>query len=82
MGSKDMRDAFNQVAQPKFSCSIAMQNYEREGAVEWQVLTFRGRDAAGAEFEVKSDRHSPNDDPNVVAAEVATKLLAEAEKTP
>lgn len=87
MGVQQMKAAFNDAAAPKFAAQVALQRYERDVTedgkpVEWQVLVFRGTAADGTPFEVVSDRHAPNDDPDLVAREVATKLLAQAEKTP
>lgn len=87
MGVASMKASFNDTAQPRYSAQVALQRYERDvneagNPIEWQVLVFRGTAQDGTPFEVVSERHPPNDDPDLVAREVATKLLAQAGPTP
>lgn len=75
MGIAEVRNAFNEVAQPIFSCTKALMRNEPDAGVEWQVITFYGTANDGAPFEVASTRHHPGDDPNAVAAETAKSFL-------
>lgn len=81
MSVAGLRESFNAVSQPAFTCTLALLDYERETdpvtrkLKEWQVLLFRGTSAVGAPFEVKSDRLLGGADLNAAAKEVAQKLL-------
>lgn len=76
MGVGELREAFNAVSQPAgITCTLALLDYERHNAVESQVLLFRGTDAAGAAFEIKSDRLRAGTDVNLAAKETAQRLL-------
>lgn len=75
MGISDVRDAFNAIVVPMYSCTQAYQRYVREAGTELQVLEFHGVSADGTPFEVTSQRHRPSDDPNAIATETATQFL-------
>lgn len=75
MGVADLRDAFNAVAQPRYSCQRATLRYEPGDGLQFQILEFYGSDAYGAPFSAKSDRLRPGTDVNKAAAAVAQALL-------
>lgn len=75
MGVADLRDAFNAVSQPRYSCQRATLGYEPGDGVQYQRLEFSGSSASGVPFFVKSDRLRPNTDVNKAAAAVAQALL-------
>lgn len=79
MGIGELRESFNSVSQPAFTCTLALLDYERgqvDGKnVEWQVLLFRGTSADGTPFEIKSERHPGNIDINAAAKATAQMLL-------
>lgn len=80
MGAAELRSAFNEIAEPaRFSCTKAELGYEHHEEVQWQVLTFRGTDANGGAFVVRSERLRPESDVMTVAREVAAKLIAAPE---
>lgn len=70
MGVGQLRDAFNAVAQPEFTCRKALLSYENAHDVQWQVLTFSGIASNGAEFTVNSQRIEPHGD--IIAAATKT----------
>ncbi|MFA6267669.1 MAG: hypothetical protein WC670_18375 [Pseudolabrys sp.] len=55
MGVKELREAFNSVASPRFSANVALMDYSRAHDTEWQILTFSGTAADGSAFTIKSD---------------------------
>lgn len=81
MSVAGLREAFNAVSEPAFTCTLALLDYERETdpetrkLKEWQVLLFRGTSAVGAPFEIKSDRLPGGIDFNNAAKIVAQNLL-------
>lgn len=76
MGVAELRSAFNEVAElAGFTCARAELTYEPGDGVQWQRLTFRGTDAAGKPFVVRSDRLRPETDVALAAKEVATRLV-------
>lgn len=75
MGIADIRDAFNQVARPAYSCSTAYHRYTRDVDGEKQMLEFRGRDADGAEFSIEANDLPSGSDLQVIAAQTAKRLL-------
>jgi hypothetical protein len=75
MGVAELREAFNSVSEPKATCNLATQAYERAGGKEWQVLVFRGTTQDGGTFEIKSARLEPRTDLNLAAREAAQQLL-------
>lgn len=79
MGTAELRDAFNDGAGVAGSASKVMLGYESHGGVQYQRLTFRGTRAAGAAFEMVSDRLRPETDVMAAAREMGLKL---AEGTP
>lgn len=80
MGIADIRNAFNEVVRPQYSCGKAMMALVRDDGTEWQVITFHGTSSQGDPFEIASSRHSPNDNPEVIARETATAFLLEPPK--
>lgn len=82
MGVGELRDAFNSVSQPAFTCTMALLDYARGHDTESQILLFRGTDAAGAPFEIKSDALRANTDLNLAAKEVAQRLLDQRKPAP
>lgn len=75
MGVAELREAFNSVSEPKATCNIATQRYERANGQEWQVLQFHGTTSDGGAFEITSQRLAPRTDLNVAAKEAAQQLL-------
>lgn len=79
MGASDLRDAFNAVAAPRFTCTQAFMDYAGSDhgvpAGQFQILKFSGRTDAGNGFEVQSAPLAPETDVNAAAREVAQKLL-------
>lgn len=75
MGTKELREAFNSVSQPKANCTLALQGYERDSGGEWQILTFRGTTQGGGTFEIRSNKLKPRTDLNEAAKEAAQQLL-------
>lgn len=75
VAATDLRDAFNAVSEPAFSCVRAFLNYEAGDGIQFQRLTFSGTGADGSVFEVRSDKLRPDTDVNLAAAAVARKLL-------
>ena len=79
MGSAEIKDAFNAVAQPNMQAAVALIWLERDDAgKEWQVMLFRGTKASGEAFEAKTDRHDPAVDPVALARTIAKQLTEEA----
>lgn len=75
MGVGELRDAFNSVSQPAFTCTLALLDYVRAHDTESQILLFRGMASDGTAFEIKSDPLRRNADLNNAAKEVAQRLL-------
>jgi hypothetical protein len=78
MGVSELREAFNAVAAPRFTCQRALLDYQREGTAEWQILSFSGIAADGRAFDVKSARIKPGGDVVVAARETANTLLGDS----
>lgn len=76
MGVADLVAAFNLVAEPRFTCVKAFLTYEPGDGIQWQRLTFRGTDAGGLPFEVRTDRLRPETDLAAAARSVAADMLA------
>lgn len=77
MGVAELHSAFNEVAElAGFTCARAELSYESGDGIQWQRLVFRGTDAAGKPFVVRSDRLRHETDVTLAAKEVATKLIA------
>lgn len=75
MGVGELREAFNSVSQPVLTCTLALLDYERANGKEWQILLFRGTDADGKPFEIKSQDIGPGVDVNQIARETAQRAL-------
>lgn len=75
-GVKGLREAFNAVSEPIFSCRMALLSYERKHDTEFQILTFRGTGRDGSGFEIKSDDLRPGASLADACAATATRLLA------
>lgn len=82
MGVAELREAFNSVSEPRFTCNLAQQGYTRLGGKEWQILLFRGTTAAGGDFEIVSQPLEAKTDLNVAAKEAAQQLLDQESTTP
>lgn len=81
MGVAELREAFNAVAEPRFSASKALLSVERAHDVEWSRLTFSGIAADGTAFVVKSALVRPGGDVVLAARETAQTLIAPAAPT-
>jgi hypothetical protein len=75
MSAADLREAFNSVAEPRFTASQAFLSYERAENVESQRLIFKGIGADGNGFTVQSDALPAGTDVNAAARATATALL-------
>lgn len=76
LGTSGLREAFNEISRPAgFNCTMALLDYERKHDTEFQILRFRGKDAAGADFEIKSNDLRPNTDLATACRETAQLLL-------
>jgi hypothetical protein len=75
MGVKDLRKAFNDIAEPSYSCTLALMDTHRAHGVEGVILTFVGTKADGEQFTITSRPVMRTDEVNSVAAETAQKLL-------
>jgi hypothetical protein len=82
MGVADLRAAFNNVAEPVFSCQRATLSYKNEHDRQFQILSFSGTDAAGKPFSINSEMLRPGTDVNLAAAAVAQSLLDRKEPAP
>lgn len=82
MGIGELRQAFNDICQPAFTCTLALLDYERgDNNTESQILLFRGTAADGTPFEIKSAPLSGDIDLNGAAKTVAQKLLDQRKPT-
>lgn len=83
MGTKELRQSFNEVLGTEGNCIKALLEYEppRGDGIQWQVLYFSGSWASGAGFAIKSDRIRPNGDVNLMARETAERLLQQKGST-
>lgn len=80
MSISGVRDAFNEVGTLSgVTCTMALMDMVRADGVEWTVLTFRGIDPGGNEFEVKSDRIPPGGS-NIEAARVTAQRQIDSGK--
>lgn len=75
MAATDLRDAFNSVSEPTFTCARALLGYETKDATQFQRLTFSGTGSDGSVFEIKSDQIRPDGDVNLAARQTAQRLL-------
>ena len=76
MGVAGLRDAFNSVASPRYTCGMAFLDTERDTAgKEWSRLRFHGTGADGAKFEVASERVMPGEDVISATKVTAHKLM-------
>lgn len=75
MGVKGLREAFNSVAAPAFTCTLALLDYKRAHDVESQILTFAGSAADGTPFQVTSEALRPQSDVIVAAKTTAQQML-------
>lgn len=75
-GAADLKNAFNSVSMPRFTCSLATLHYQQINGEEWQILTFRGTDAEGEPFEIDSGTEvKAGDQVNEHAKRLAKQLL-------
>lgn len=75
MGSGELRENFNSISQPAFTCTLALLDYDHANGKEWQILRFRGTGADGAPFEMVSQDIGPGADLNQAARETAQRML-------
>lgn len=75
-GVKGLREAFNATSEPVFTCTAATMAYERKHDTEFQILTFRGRNADGEPFVITSEDLRPGSDLAEACKETAGRLLA------
>ena len=75
MGVASLKDAFNATGSPDFTAPVVLHDYLRANDTEWQILTFRGTDASGSPFEIKSDRAPGRADLDAVARQTAQRML-------
>lgn len=77
MGVSDLRAAFNSVAAPRFTASMAFMANERSAGKEWSRLLFTGTTDAGAKFEAKSELLPAGANVVLAAKQTAQKLIGE-----
>lgn len=82
MGVGELRESFNAVSQPAFTCTMALLDYDRANGKEWQILRFRGTGADGLPFEVVSQDIGPGVDLNQAARETAQRMLDQRKPAP
>ena len=75
MGVADLRESFNAVASPAYRCAKAYLSYEIFQDIQWQRLRFVGTSAAGAPFDVQSNRLRAGYNVQQAAAETAQNLI-------
>lgn len=76
MGVSNLRESFNSVASPRYTCSMAFLATERDtSGNEWSRLTFRGTGPNGEAFEVASERVMRGEDVVIAAKATAHKLM-------
>ncbi len=75
MGAADLRTAFNSVASPQYTATMALMSLERASGKEWSRLRFTGTKADGTKFDVQSDLLPPGADPMQGAKQTAQKLM-------
>lgn len=76
-GTKSLRESFNRIGAPLFVCTLALMDTSRAHDVECNILTFVGTRESGEKFTISSRPVKQDEDPNLVAAETATKLIEE-----
>lgn len=77
MGAADLRAAFNSVASPQYTATMAFMSYERSDGKEWSRLLFMGTRASGDKFEAKSELLPPGADVVLGAKQTAQRLIEE-----
>jgi hypothetical protein len=75
MGVSELREAFNRVAEPRYSAQRAFLGYELVNGAQVQRISFVGSTQAGQPFTATSDPLPMNADPRAAAEQVATNLL-------
>jgi hypothetical protein len=76
LGVAELKQAFNEVAEPAFSAQKAYLSYETKDTIQFQRLKFSGTSQDGTQFEVASDQVRPGGDVLSAARETAQRLLA------
>lgn len=79
MGTRELRQAFNDVSAPRYTCAKALSWYEPTEGSQVQRLEFSGRGADGNVFVVKSEQFNPSLDPTQIARATAQALLDKQE---
>lgn len=82
MSVAGLRDAFNSIASPRFTASMAFMSTERADGAEWSRLTFSGIRSDGSAFEVASSRIPAGADVFQAAKATAQKMIDEALAAP
>jgi hypothetical protein len=75
MGTRELKNAFNEVSQPVANCTQATLGYDRSSGVEHQKLVFSGNYSDGTVFSLESNPLRPEGDVMVAARETAEMLL-------
>lgn len=75
MAARDLRDAFNAVADGEYVATTALLDYERAHDTEFQILSFHGRKRDGTPFEATSAKLRRDYDVILAARETAQALL-------
>lgn len=78
MGVRELKQAFNEIGQPRYVCLNAISFYELHEAGEVQILTFSGTGADGNGFEVRGEVPRGGD-PVLIARATAQALLDKQE---
>lgn len=82
MSIAGIRESFNAVCQPAFTCTLALLDYDWANGKEWQILRFRGTGADGSPFDVVSQDIGPGADLNQAARETAQRMLDQRKPAP
>ena len=79
-GAQKLRDAFNGVASPDFTCTLALMDTKRAHDSEFEILTFVGTKSTGEKFTFSSRPVKRGEDVFEVATETAQKLIDQESK--
>lgn len=79
MGVRELREAFNAIAAPRYQASTATLHYVRAHDAESQVITISGNGSDGNAFEVTSEALRPNTELIPVAQAMAQNLIDKGE---
>lgn len=79
MGARELKEAFNTVSIPRYTCTLATLGYDRRDGKEFQILKFSGMGADGNSFNVTSEPLEPNSDVVLAAGATAQALMDRGE---